>query len=214
MSKLKIVCSLVAGLALLGGTNLALAAERPTQDQIIKALTPAPKKPLTRSLTMTPADQAAVAAAAEDKKFIDSMRKRTTRSLSFDERDRIATIAKDQPAIDLEIKFNFNSASIAPQAMADVDALGKALSNPSLKGGTFFISGHTDAVGSEGSNLDLSNRRADTIKKVLTEKYGIPAENLVTAGYGKTRLKNAAVPNAPENRRVQIVNMADKVAER
>ena len=98
--------------------------------------------------------------------------------------------------------------------MSDVERLGKALSNPALKGSTFVVAGHTDAVGGEASNQDLSNRRADTIKRILVEKYGVAPENLVTTGYGKTRLKNEADPKAAENRRVEVVNMADKVAEK
>ena len=62
-------------------------------------------------------------------------------------------------------------------------------------------------------NQDLSERRADSLKKYLMEKYGIAAADLVTVGYGKTKLKNAGDPAADENRRVQIVNMASsKVA--
>ena len=172
MLKLKFACSVITGLALFAGVELALAAEKPSSEQIINALTP--KKPLTRSLSISPAE---AARSAEDKRFIDSVRNRTTRSLSFDERQKIATIAKDQPSIDLEIKFNFNSAAIAPSALSDVDRLGKALSNPALKGSTFVVAGHTDAVGGEAANQDLSNRRADTIKRILVEKYGVAPEN-------------------------------------
>ena len=56
--------------------------------------------------------------------------------------------------------------------------LGKALSDASLKGSTFVVAGHTDAIGGEAYNQDLSERRADTIKKYLTEKYGIAGTNL------------------------------------
>ena len=57
--------------------------------------------------------------------------------------------------------------------MTAVQELGKALSNSSLKGSTFVVAGHTDAIGGESYNQDLSERRADTIKKYLTEKYGL-----------------------------------------
>ena len=209
MLKSRIACSVVVGLALLTGAQFAVAAEKPSTEQIINALTP--KKPLTRSLSAAPVD---TVQNAEDRKFVNSLRNRTTRSLSSDEREKIVAVTKDQPAIDLEITFNFNSATVASTAMADVDKLGKALSNPALKDGTFVLSGHTDAVGGEAANLDLSNRRADTVKRLLVEKYGIPAQNLVTAGYGKSKLKNSSDPFASENRRVQVVNMADKVAEK
>ncbi len=208
----KVACSVLAGLALLAGAQFAVAAEKPSTEQIINALTP--KKPLTRSLSAAPAAPVDTEQNAEDRKFVNSLRGRATRSLSSDEREKIVAVTKDQPAIDLEITFNFNSATVAPAAMADVDKLGKALSNPALKEGTFVLSGHTDAVGGEAANLDLSNRRADTVKRLLVEKYGIPAQNLVTAGYGKSKLKNTSDPFSSENRRVQVVNMANKVAEK
>jgi outer membrane protein OmpA-like peptidoglycan-associated protein len=72
----------------------------------------------------------------------------------------------------------------------------------------FMLGGHTDAKGTDGYNQSLSERRAETVKKFLMENYKISAENLVSAGYGEADLKNKADPNAAENRRVQIVNMA------
>ena len=90
--------------------------------------------------------------------------------------------------------------------------LGKALSNPSMRGSTFVVAGHTDAVGSEGYNQDLSERRADTIKRFLTEKYGINGADLVTVGYGESKPKDPNAPMDRANRRVQAVNMATTTA--
>ena len=92
--------------------------------------------------------------------------------------------------------------------------LGKALSDTSLKGSTFVVAGHTDAIGGAAFNQDLSERRADTIKKYLVEHYGINGSNLVAVGYGKTKLKNATDPSDGVNRRVQVVNMDTKSAEK
>ena len=94
--------------------------------------------------------------------------------------------------------------------MPQVTALGEALTSDDLKGRTFVVAGHTDAKGGEAYNQELSERRADAVKRFLAEKYKIDASNLVTVGYGKAQLKNAASPLAGENRRVQVVNMADK----
>jgi len=91
--------------------------------------------------------------------------------------------------------------------MPSVQALGKALSDANLKGSTFVVAGHTDAIGSEAYNQDLSERRADTIKRYLTEKYGINGTDLVAVGYGKTKPKDPNAPMDPINRRVQVVNM-------
>src|SRR6185312_13950276 len=133
-------------------------------------------------------------------------------SLSLGERQEIAELAASRPKIDLEIQFDYNSADISQNSVSAVQELGKALSDASLKGSTFVVAGHTDAVGSEPYNLDLSERRADTIKHYLVEKYGIAGNDLVTVGYGKTKLKDASNPTAPINRRVQVVNMAAKTA--
>ena len=94
--------------------------------------------------------------------------------------------------------------------MPSVQALGKALTNPDLKGSTFVVAGHTDAIGSETYNQDLSERRADSIKRYLVDKYSIPGPDLVTVGYGKTKLKDPNNPTSEVNRRVQVVNMANK----
>ena len=69
---------------------------------------------------------------------------------------------------------------------------------------TFLIEGHTDAVGSEISNLGLSDLRASTVARILTDFYDIPPENLVTQGYGERYLKVRTEAAERLNRRVQI----------
>ena len=91
-----------------------------TEDQIVRALAPA-KKPLTRGLTMGP--QTDPTATAAEGKFVQSIRGRTTRSLSTAEREEIASIAKDKPNIDLEITFDYNSADISAKSLPSVQAL-------------------------------------------------------------------------------------------
>jgi outer membrane protein OmpA-like peptidoglycan-associated protein len=193
---------LVAGLTL--PTPVVLAGEQLSAEQIINALKP-PR--LTRGLTSSPAD---AAPSAEEASFVNSLRNRKTRSLTADERDKIETIAKTKPSIDLEINFEYNSAAIGREAMPQVEALGQALTSADLKGATFLVAGHTDAVGSQGFNQGLSERRADAVKRFLLEKYGVEGSQLVAVGYGKTQLKKPADPFSAENRRVQVVNFADR----
>lgn len=188
--------------------GLALAGDNVTSGQILDALKP--KAPLTRGLSAGP--QADPAAQAKEAGFLKTVRNRQTRSLSMGEREQIAELAASKPKIDLEIQFDYNSATISKTSMASVQALGKALSDPSLKGSTFVVAGHTDAIGSDPFNQDLSERRADTIKRYLVEKFGINGTDLVTVGYGKTKLKDAANGADPINRRVQVVNMDTKTA--
>jgi len=187
----------------------AVAAEDVTEDQILRALAPPAKKPLTRGLSVGP-QQVEPVISAEEGRFVQKIRGRPTRSLSATEREEIATLAKDKPNIDLEITFDYNSADISAKSLSSVQALGKALSSSDLKGSTFIVAGHTDAAGSEGYNQDLSERRADSIKRYLTDKYGITGADLVTVGYGESKLKDPGQPLAEANRRVQVVNMANK----
>jgi outer membrane protein OmpA-like peptidoglycan-associated protein len=201
--------TLSAALSLSAGLALA-ADDTVTADQILSALKPAP---VTRGLSVgTPPVDPSV--KAREASFLATVRNRKTRSLSLGEREQIAEIADAKPKIDLEIQFDYNSADISKASMAAVQELGKALSNPSLKGSTFVVAGHTDAVGSEPFNQDLSERRADTIKHYLVDKYGLAGSDLVTVGYGKTKLKNPDNPTDAVNRRVQVVNMDTKTASK
>jgi outer membrane protein OmpA-like peptidoglycan-associated protein len=200
---------LTIGAALSLGMVRAVAAdaENVTEDQILKALAPA-KKPLTRGLSVGPEVDPAI--SAEEGRFVEKIRGRSTRSLSNSDREEIATMVKDKPKIDLEINFDYNSADISAKSMPSVQALGRALTNPDLKGSTFVVAGHTDAAGGESYNQDLSERRADSIKRYLVDKYGIAGSDLVTVGYGKSKLKDPNQPMAEVNRRVQVINMENK----
>lgn len=191
--------SMTAGLALAGDNNNVSA------DQILNALQP---KPLTRGLSGTP--QVDPAVKAREIGFVQTLRNRNTRSLSMGEREEIAEIASTKPKIDLDIQFDYNSADISKTSTSSVQELGKALSNANLKGSTFVVAGHTDAIGGEAFNQDLSERRADTIKRYLTDKFGINGADLVTVGYGKDKPKDPNAPMDPINRRVQVVNMDTK----
>jgi outer membrane protein OmpA-like peptidoglycan-associated protein len=202
-----IVSIVTISAALSFGVAKAFAAEDVTEDEIVRALAPA-KKPLTRGLSAGP--QVDPAVAAEEGRFVQKIRGRSTRSLSNTEREEIATIVKDKPKIDLEINFDYNSADISSKSLPAVQTLGRALTNPDLKGSTFVVAGHTDAAGGEAYNQELSERRADSIKKYLVDKYGIVGTDLVTVGYGKSKLKDPANPLAEVNRRVQVVNMENK----
>jgi outer membrane protein OmpA-like peptidoglycan-associated protein len=188
--------AIAAGAALSLTAGLAIAGETISTNTIVKSLKGAP---VTRGLSVNPGK-------ADDTAFLDRVRNRQTRSLSMDERSQLESITANKPSIDLEINFDYNSAAISRSSITAAQHLGEALSDPQLKGSTFVVAGHTDGIGSEPFNQDLSERRADTIKRYLVEKYQIPASDLVTVGYGKTRLKDAANPADAINRRVQVVN--------
>ena len=209
MTRFKGFSILTFGAVLSMTAGVAFAGDTVSADKILKALKPTS---MTRGLSVGP--QVDTAAQAKEANFVQTLRNRKTRSLSAGERTEIAELAATKPKIDLEIQFDYNSADISKGSVTAVQELGKALSDASLKGSTFVVAGHTDAVGGEAYNQDLSERRADTIKKYLTEKYGITGSDLVTVGYGKTRPKDANAPMDPINRRVQVVNMDTKTASK
>jgi outer membrane protein OmpA-like peptidoglycan-associated protein len=199
--KLKLACAVItAGLAFPLGAKIAFAAEQPSAEDIIRALKPVAKTTRSLSAMRNP----------DESHFIDTLRNRQTRSLSGAEREKIASVIGKKPSIDLEINFEYNSDAIGEKAAPQVAALGQALLSSELKGSTFVVAGYTDIKGGDAYNQSLSERRADAVKRYLAEKYNIDAASLVTVGYGKTKLKIPSNPIAAENRRVQVVNMADK----
>jgi len=200
--------TICAALSMTAG--LAFAGDNVSSDQIIHALQP---KPLTRGLSVD-VPKVDPAVKAKEVNFVASIRNRKTRSLSMGEREEIAEIAATKPKIDLEIHFDYNSAGISKESVSSVQALGDALSDPKLRGSTFVVAGHTDGIGGESFNQELSERRADTIKKYLVDNYHIASGDLVTVGYGKTKLKDAANPADGINRRVEVVNMDTKTASK
>jgi outer membrane protein OmpA-like peptidoglycan-associated protein len=196
----KQLASHLAWALLLGGLvwpGAPALAQGVTSDQILHALTAPPR---TRGLT------ASEQPAPADQKFIESLRHRT-RSLTLSDRERITPILEQRPSVDIEIYFDFDSAVITGLAEPDVTNLGLALADSKLKGAVIMLSGHTDAKGADDYNQKLSERRAEAVKRYLVQKFRLPAENLLTAGYGKAVLKNSSDPLAGENRRVQIVNL-------
>jgi outer membrane protein OmpA-like peptidoglycan-associated protein len=69
------------------------------------------------------------------------------------------------------------------------------------------INGHTDNVGGDQSNLDLSRRRAAAVKDALVTRHGIAADRLTTAGMGRSQPKdtNETLEGRAQNRRVELV---------
>lgn len=194
-----IVCVLLAGSFVFAQAERA-GAQQPSDKQIIDALKP--KKGLTRGL-----GNSAPPPNPREQRLIENLKSKPTRSITVEERTEVAAIAKTKPAIDLEIYFDYNSAQITPRALPTLQALARALSDAQFGGSTFMVGGHTDAKGSPEYNKDLSERRAEAVKRFLVEQAKVGPERLMPIGFGKEQLKNQGNPYADENRRVQVVNM-------
>lgn len=112
--------------------------------------------------------------------------------------------------VDLDaITFDTGSATIrASQVPYLADIAGGMLDvidrNPAA---VFLVEGHTDAVGGEIYNLTLSDRRAETVARILVDAFELPPENLVVEGYGEQYLKIDTDGDERRNRRVAIRNI-------
>ncbi|WP_241557982.1 OmpA family protein [Falsirhodobacter deserti] len=111
------------------------------------------------------------------------------------------------PVVDVEnITFRTGSAAIDPAQAEQLSELGNQLKDLLADRPTevFLIEGHTDAVGSDVSNLALSDRRAESVALALAEYYDIPPENMVVQGYGESDLRIDTEGDEPRNRRVAV----------
>jgi outer membrane protein OmpA-like peptidoglycan-associated protein len=109
----------------------------------------------------------------------------------------------DVSALSLPVRFSFDSADILPAARAQLDALAegiKLLAPESM----VTVEGHTDGVGSDAYNLELSRVRAHAVRDYLVQRHGIEGARLKTVAYGEGRPIEGSDPNAAVNRRVQF----------
>jgi outer membrane protein OmpA-like peptidoglycan-associated protein len=128
--------------------------------------------------------------------------------------DRIVAVKADEMKSTLEtsgriniygIQFDFDQATIKPESKPTLDEIAKLLAEkPDLK---LDIVGHTDGVGTETYNLDLSNRRAGSIVAALVGTYGIDQRRLSSRGAGMSQpiASNDTDEGRAKNRRVELV---------
>ncbi|EKS34010.1 hypothetical protein HMPREF9696_03130 [Afipia clevelandensis ATCC 49720] len=135
---------------------------------------------------------------------------RIERPYSLDEIRYSPSVRQRMPSIDLDtINFETGSWEIPPDQAAKLqviaDGINRAIqANPQT---VFLIEGHTDAVGSDVDNLSLSDRRAESAATLLTQQFGVPAENLTSQGYGEQYLKVPTDGPERRNRRVTVRNI-------
>ncbi len=114
-----------------------------------------------------------------------------------------APAPKPMPVLDT-IYFDPNKTNITPTAAKALDRNGTILKeNPNIK---VEIGGHTDFGGSEKANQTISEKRAQSAKKYLIDKFGIAENRLVTKGFGSTKpvADNQTNEGRAKNRRVEF----------
>jgi len=103
------------------------------------------------------------------------------------------------------IYFDVNKDIVKPESYGTLKEIATILNEvPDVK---VKIVGHTDSDGQDAANLDLSKRRAASVKAELAKSFGVNADRLITDGLGETQpvAPNDTPSNKALNRRVEFI---------
>lgn len=114
---------------------------------------------------------------------------------------------KENTAI-VVLTFQTGSSELTDADKAALQEFGKAIKEyiPAVP---VTIEGHADPRGTDEYNLELSRRRAETVRDYLVANFAIDSRQLKVIGFGRTRIKDAGNPTAEVNRRVEFVTKND-----
>lgn len=112
---------------------------------------------------------------------------------------------EDQVILEIDILFDFDKAIVKPQYLSQVQELADYLKR--FIHTKVTIAGHTDDRGSYAYNQRLSERRAQAVADLLSERYGIEAKRIKTVGYGKTQPRATGTSDEvrARNRRIEAI---------
>ena len=102
------------------------------------------------------------------------------------------------------VAFAFNSDQLLPESNKVLDEAAKTLKEE-YGGSTVEVAGHTDSLGTEAFNKDLSQRRAEAVRQYLI-KAGVDGQLLTAVGYGSSQpvADNRTMAGHKKNRRVEL----------
>jgi outer membrane protein OmpA-like peptidoglycan-associated protein len=120
-------------------------------------------------------------------------------------RARLEAALADRKPLDVySVYFSFASATLRPQSIPTLEDIAAVLrKHPEWK---LSIQGHTDNVGSDAANLELSEQRAGAVRDALIRQYGIAPDRLASGGSGASSpiAKNDSPEGRARNRRVVL----------
>jgi peptidoglycan-associated lipoprotein len=107
---------------------------------------------------------------------------------------------------DEKVKFGFDTADLSPEGQAALDEFASQLKGEN-KNVYIEIQGHTDNVGSEKYNEELGLLRAESVRRYLNQKHGLPLHRINVISYGETAAvaDNSNRDGRSQNRRVALV---------
>ena len=114
-------------------------------------------------------------------------------------------LTTEKRAVTYGIYFDFNKDTLKPESEPVLKEIAQAMTDNS--DWKLTVEGHTDDIGGDPYNLELSKRRAAAVKQALVSQYNIAADRLLTGGFGASRPieTNATLEGRARNRRVELV---------
>lgn len=105
--------------------------------------------------------------------------------------------------VELDVKFDFDKAKVREESYSDIKNLADFMQQYPQTSTT--VEGHTDSVGTDQYNQRLSERRAQAVRDVLVNQYGVSGQRVDSVGYGETRpvADNSTEEGRQINRRVE-----------
>ena len=132
-------------------------------------------------------------------------KKKSTKTAAKDSKTKVESTQPKAAAFQ-SIQFEFNSDELTSDARGTLDTVASVLQEPYFEKSKFIIEGHTDSVGSDAYNKELSDRRAQAVVDYLTQR-GVAGEKLTARGMGESDPYDRANPSAGVNRRVVVLNL-------
>lgn len=105
--------------------------------------------------------------------------------------------------VELDVKFDFDKSVVKQESYGDIQNLADFMNQYPQT--TTVVEGHTDSVGTDAYNQKLSERRANAVREVLVNQYGVSSDRVSAVGYGESRpvADNATEAGRAINRRVE-----------
>lgn len=112
--------------------------------------------------------------------------------------------------IELKVEFDFDKSNVKPMYHAELEKFANFMKT--YPNTNTVIEAHTDSIGTKDYNMKLSQRRADSVIKYLSSKFGIEPKRLTAKGYGfsKPIADNKTAEGRQRNRRVEAVITTEK----
>ncbi len=122
--------------------------------------------------------------------------------------ETVQPVPEPEPAaapvrVELDVKFDFDRAVVKPDSYADIQNLADFMKEYGQT--STVLEGHTDSIGTDAYNQRLSERRANAVREVLVDQYGVEGSRVNAVGYGESRpvADNATEEGRAINRRVE-----------